>query len=161
MDEGEAAVLMDGAREKGRIIVFTNGCFDLVHAGHVDYLEQARELGDILVVGVNTDDSVKKIKGPLRPITPLQDRCRVLSGLSCVDVIVPFEQPDPYPLIARLKPHVLVKGADWAQEEIIGRDLVHSWGGRTVRLPIREGVSTTTIVRKILGSYHQTMSEGG
>lgn len=161
LDDVEAATVLDKARSEGQTIVFTNGCFDLLHAGHVSYLERARELGDVLVVGINTDDSVRTIKGPQRPITPLEDRCRVLAGLSCVDVLVPFAEPDPHRLIAQLRPHVLVKGADWPEEEVVGGDLVKSLGGRVVRLPLREGVSTTEIVQKILGSYHPVMPEGG
>jgi D-beta-D-heptose 7-phosphate kinase/D-beta-D-heptose 1-phosphate adenosyltransferase len=146
----EAIPILEARRQEGRSIVFTNGCFDLLHAGHVCYLEEARALGDLLVVGINTDESVRGIKGPGRPINALEDRVLVLGGLSCVDMIIPFHEPDPHRLIARVRPHVLVKGADWAKGDIVGRDLVESMGGRVVTLPLREGISTTVIIERIL-----------
>ncbi len=161
MREEEAIPILEERRRAGCSIVFTNGCFDLLHAGHVTYLEQARAIGDLLVVGINTDASVRGIKGRGRPINGLEDRALVLGGLSCVDVIIPFDEPDPHRLIARVRPHVLVKGADWAETEIVGGDVVEFLGGRVVRLPLREGVSTTAIVRKILDSDDPQGGGGG
>jgi len=135
------------------VIVFTNGCFDLLHSGHVLYLQQAKALGHLLVVGINTDESVRRIKGPRRPVIPLEERALVLSGLSSVDMIIPFDEPTPYSLIATVQPDILAKGADWPDSEIIGRELVEARGGRVVRLPLRKGISTTEIINKILRAY--------
>ncbi|RLA94638.1 MAG: D-glycero-beta-D-manno-heptose 1-phosphate adenylyltransferase, partial [Deltaproteobacteria bacterium] len=132
-------------RSEGKRVVFTNGCFDLLHLGHVTYLEEARGLGDLLVVGVNTDESVRRIKGPGRPIVPLEQRMAVLAALEAVDYVVPFGEDTPYELIKALRPHVLVKGGDWRPEEVVGRDLVEE-----VRIvPYREGFSTTGLIEKI------------
>ncbi len=153
VSRSEAIPILEEARGKGRVIVFTNGCFDLLHSGHVVYLQEARALGDLLVVAINTDESVREIKGPLRPINTLEERALVLSGLSSVDLIIPFEEPTPRSLIAMVQPDVLVKGGDWAESEIVGRDLVEARGGKVVRLPLREGISTTEIIRRILHAY--------
>ena len=132
-------------RSGGKRVVFTNGCFDLLHLGHVTYLEEARRLGDLLVVGVNTDESVRRIKGPGRPIVPLEQRMAVLAALEAVDYVVPFGEDTPYELIKALRPHVLVKGGDWRPEEVVGRDLVEE-----VRIvPYREGFSTTGLIEKV------------
>ena len=132
-------------RSEGKRVVFTNGCFDLLHLGHVTYLEEARGLGDLLVVGVNTDESVRRIKGPGRPIVPLEQRMAVLAALEAVDYVVPFGEDTPYELIKALRPHVLVKGGDWRPEEVVGRDLVEE-----VRIvPYREGFSTTGLIEKV------------
>jgi len=132
-------------RSGGKRVVFTNGCFDLLHLGHVTYLEEARRLGDLLVVGVNTDESVRRIKGPGRPIVPLEQRLAVLAALEAVDYVVPFGEDTPYELIKALRPHVLVKGGDWRPEEVVGRDLVEE-----VRIvPYREGFSTTGLIEKV------------
>ena len=132
-------------RSEGKRVVFTNGCFDLLHLGHVTYLEEARRLGDLLVVGVNTDESVRRIKGPGRPIVPLEQRLAVLAALEAVDYVVPFGEDTPYELIKALRPHVLVKGGDWRPEEVVGRDLVEE-----VRIvPYREGFSTTGLIEKV------------
>ena len=132
-------------RSEGKRVVFTNGCFDLLHLGHVTYLEEARGLGDLLVVGVNTDESVRRIKGPGRPIVPLEQRMAVLAALEAVDYVVPFGEDTPYELIKALRPHVLVKGGDWRTEEVVGRDLVEE-----VRIvPYREGFSTTGLIEKV------------
>lgn len=136
-------------REDGRIIVFTNGCFDLLHPGHVRYLGQARELGDLLVLGINTDESVSRIKGPGRPILNLDERCEVLLALSSVDVVVPFAQETPLQLIRLVRPHVLVKGGDWPVDQIVGRDEVEADGGRVISLPFHPGTSTSEIIRRI------------
>lgn len=127
-------------------IVFTNGCFDILHPGHVDYLEKAFSLGDTLVVGLNSDDSVKRIKGPSRPVNPDQDRARVLAGLACVGFVLIFEQDTPYELIKVVRPHVLVKGGDWAVENIVGRDIVEQSGGEVLSLELTPGHSTTEVI---------------
>jgi D-beta-D-heptose 7-phosphate kinase/D-beta-D-heptose 1-phosphate adenosyltransferase len=136
-------------RAAGARIVFTNGCFDLLHPGHVRYLAAARALGDVLVVGLNGDASVRRLKGPGRPILGAAERVEVVAGLSAVDHIVLFEEDTPRELIAALAPDVLVKGADWPSEEIAGRDLVLSRGGRVERIPLVPGVSTSEIIRRI------------
>jgi D-glycero-beta-D-manno-heptose 1-phosphate adenylyltransferase len=138
---------------EGRRTVFTNGCFDLLHLGHVRYLEEARSLGDFLVVGVNTDRSVSRIKGPLRPVTSQEERIEVLAALHCVDYVTLFDTPDPLPLIVALQPDVLVKGADWAEDEIVGADVVLAKGGRVVRIPLIPNASTSAIIDKILERF--------
>ena len=136
-------------RKAGKRIVFTNGCFDLFHVGHVTYLEKAKSLGDILVVGLNSDASVRQIKGPERPLTPEKDRLRVLAALEVVDYVTLFSEKTPLDLIREIKPHVLVKGADWKRGEIVGAREVESWGGRVKRIPLVPGRSTTALLRKI------------
>lgn len=145
----EAVAFVEHLRHKGKDIVFTNGVFDLLHPGHVRYLKDARRAGDALIVGVNSDRSVRAIKGPVRPINPEQERAEVLAGLACVDAVVIFDQDDPQQLISRLQPDVLVKGADWAADAIIGRETVEARGGRIVRIPLAEGYSTSAIIEKI------------
>lgn len=140
------------ARRSGKRIVFTNGCFDLLHIGHVRYLQRARALGDLLVVGLNSDASLRKIKGTGRPLSPERDRAEVIAGLACVDFVLIFNESDPYQVIRKLRPDVLVKGSDWTKTKIIGRDLVESWGGRVVRMPLVPGISTTALIRKIAGN---------
>lgn len=130
-------------------VVFTNGCFDLLHPGHVDLLTRARELGDLLVLGLNSDASVLGLKGPSRPVTPWQDRALVLAGLSCVDFVVGFDDPTPLALIEAVLPDVLVKGGDWAVEAIVGRDAVEAAGGRVVSLALLPGYSTTGVIARI------------
>ncbi len=132
----------------GQKLVFTNGCFDILHAGHVDYLTRARRYGDFLIVGLNSDSSVRSIKGPSRPINSQDFRARVLASLECVDYVVIFDDLDPAHLIESLIPNVLVKGADWKEEEIVGRDTVLAHGGQIVRIPFRYNLSTTKIIRK-------------
>ena len=152
IDSREAARIVRRVQNGGGRVVFTNGCFDLLHAGHVSYLRQARSLGDMLVVGINSDSSVREIKGPSRPVNTVEDRRQILLGLSCVDLVVPFDEPDPYRIIGELRPDVLVKGEDWAEDEIIGSDLVLSWRGSVMRIPLKEGLSTTGIIEKVLKS---------
>lgn len=137
------------ARGLGERVVFTNGCFDLLHVGHVRSLEQARGLGDRLVVGINSDASVRRIKGPARPIVPARQRAEVLAALACVDWVVVFGEPTPLRLIRALRPDVLAKGGDWKLDAIVGRDDVLSWGGSVRRLREVPGVRTTTIARRI------------
>jgi len=140
-------------KQQRKTIVFTNGCFDILHPGHTRYLEQARSLGDYLIVAVNSDGSIRKIKGPGRPIMPESARAEVLAALQFVDAVVIFEEPDPYCIIKELVPHVLVKGGDWAEDEIIGSDIVKTGGGRVVRIPYIEGLSTTAIIERIAKSF--------
>ena len=134
-------------------VVFTNGCFDILHVGHIRYLCQARKRGDVLVVGLNTDRSVREIKGKKRPIVPGKERAEVLAALEFVDFIVFFDDPDPLRLIAALEPDVLVKGADWPKNRIIGHDIVERYGGRVVRIPLTPGASSTGVIEKILKVY--------
>lgn len=136
--------------EEGREkIVFTNGCFDILHPGHVDYLERARDLGDFLAVGVNSDASVARIKGQGRPVNKARDRVRVLAGLACVSFVLIFEEDTPYELIRLVRPHVLVKGGDWPVEKIVGRDIVEGLGGKVLSLELMPGYSTTGIISRI------------
>lgn len=134
-------------------IVFTNGCFDILHAGHVQYLWAAREEGDVLVVGLNSDLSVRTIKGDKKPIVPESQRAIVLAAMACVDHVLVFDEPDPMVLIRTIRPHVLVKGADWGEDTIIGADIVKADGGRVVRVPLTSGLSTSSIVDKIIHRY--------
>ena len=140
-------------RMSGKKVVFTNGCFDVLHAGHVRYLTASRAAGDVLVLGLNSDLSVKKIKDPGRPINPQDHRAEVLAGLTVVDYIVFFDEMDPLRLIQALQPDVLVKGADWAETDIIGAAEVKSRGGRVVRVALAPGISTTGIIDKIVKTY--------
>jgi len=137
-------------KEAGETIVFTNGCFDLLHPGHVRYLEKARALGDRLIVGLNSDQSVARIKGPNRPIMDERSRAEVLAALSFPSAIVIFEQDTPYRVIEELQPHVLVKGGDWAPHELVGAEIVQKAGGKVEVIPYLEGFSTTSIISKIL-----------
>jgi D-glycero-beta-D-manno-heptose 1-phosphate adenylyltransferase len=145
----EAEALAEQWRSAGRSIVFTNGVYDLLHPGHVRYLQAARALGDALIVGVNSDRSVRANKGPTRPINPETERAEVIAALDCVDAAVVFDQDTPHEIINRLQPDVLVKGADWAVDAIVGRDVVEARGGRVVRMPIEQGFSTTDLIAKI------------
>lgn len=145
----DARQWMAGLRAGGRTVVFTNGVFDLLHPGHVRYLAAARGLGDALVVGLNGDRSVRANKGADRPLVPEGERAELLSALACVDAVVVFDDDTPHALIAALQPDVLVKGADWAADAIVGRDIVEARGGRVVRVPVEPGHSTSAIVAKI------------
>ena len=136
-------------RAAGERVVFTNGCFDLLHPGHVRYLAAARALGDVLVVGMNGDASVRRQKGPGRPVLRAEERAEVLSGLAAVDYVIFFDQDTPRALIAALGPDVLVKGADWAAEDIVGGDEVLARGGRVERIDVVPGASTSEIIRRI------------
>lgn len=138
------------AGRRGQRAVFTNGCFDLLHTGHVTLLEHARRRGDFLIVAINSDRSVRaQRKGPGRPIVPQQDRARVLAALECVDYVIIFNEPTPLRVITKIRPHVLIKGADWGAGDIVGRDVVERHGGRVVRLPLVKGRSTTDLIRRI------------
>ena len=151
MTRDQAVEFVRDLRARGRTIVFTNGVFDLLHPGHVRYLQQARALGDALIVGVNSDRSVRAIKGPMRPITSEDERAELIAALACVDAAVVFDEDTPWQLIAAVEPDVLVKGADWAEDAIVGRDIVEARGGRVVRVPIESGYATTSIIDRIRG----------
>jgi len=140
-------------REKGKKIVFTNGCFDLLHAGHAHYLNECKKLGDVLVVGVNSDASVRRLKGERRPIVPLEMRAYLLSNLKAVDFVIPFDEDTPYRLIEAIRPDVLVKGGDWTPDKIVGRKLVEGYGGRVVTIPFKFDISTTKIVERVKKLY--------
>lgn len=145
----DLAKRLEAARSRGMKIVFTNGCFDILHAGHVSYLKKARALGDCLVVGLNADDSVKRLKGPGRPVNPASARAAVLGALSCVDYVVIFEEDTPLGLIERVRPDVLVKGGDWEGREIVGAAVVEGTGGRVVTMPYEDGFSTTGLIERL------------
>lgn len=144
--------LLEVERQAGARIVFTNGCFDILHPGHVDLLCRAKSLGNVLVVGVNSDDSVRRLgKGPERPVNPLEHRAFVLAHLECVDHVACFEQDTPLELIRAVEPDVLVKGGDWDVENIVGRDIVQAKGGAVHSLPLLPGHSTTALIQRIRG----------
>jgi len=144
---------LESLRKSGKQIVFTNGCFDILHVGHVRYLAAARSEGDVLVVGLNSDASVKSIKPDNRPIVNQEQRAEVLAGLSVVDFITIFDESDPMPLIRAIKPDILVKGADWNEKEIVGADVVKAYGGKVVRVEVVPGISTSRIIRRIVKRY--------
>ena len=149
MTVDEAVALVARCRAARQQVVFTNGVFDLLHPGHVRYLQQARALGDVLIVGVNSDRSVRSNKGQSRPITPEVERCEILEALACVDAVVVFDEDTPHALIDAIQLDVLVKGADWAEDAIVGRASVEARGGRVVRVAIEQGYSTTELLKKI------------
>ncbi len=141
--------ILDSLKEKGKSIVFTNGCFDILHYGHVKYLEDARRQGDVLVVGLNSDKSVKKIKGQNRPIVNQNDRSRMLAALESVDFVIIFDEETPSEIIKYLLPNILVKGGDWDKKEIVGSDVLNKTGGKVIVIPFVEGKSTSNIIDKI------------
>lgn len=145
----ESLKLRRKSKAEGRRVVFTNGVFDILHRGHVEYLQKARAMGDLLIVGLNSDDSVRRIKGPSRPVNPQEDRAVVLSALACVDCVVVFDEDTPFKLIELLVPDVLVKGADWKTGEIIGADVVIKNGGKVETVDLVLGRSTTGLIKKI------------
>ena len=146
----EEAILRFGREKRnGRRVVFTNGCFDLLHPGHVRSLEAARALGDILIVGINSDRSTRELKGAGRPILPELERAEVLAGLECVDGVVIFDEMTPQQIISNLVPDVLVKGSDWPADQIVGREEVEAAGGKVVLAPVVPGYSTTAILQKV------------
>jgi D-beta-D-heptose 7-phosphate kinase/D-beta-D-heptose 1-phosphate adenosyltransferase len=150
MTRDQLVPLLKTAQTQGRRIVFTNGCFDLMHIGHTRYLQGAKDLGDLLVVGVNSDASVKMLnKAPDRPIVPDAQRAEVVAALGCVDYVVLFNEPDPHSLIAALQPDVLVKGGDWAVERIVGREIVEARGGMVKTIPLVPDMSTTSLIQRI------------
>lgn len=157
MLQHEKVVNLDGLlahlaplREQGKRLVFTNGCYDILHPGHVDLLARARVLGDILILGLNSDDSVRRQKkGPDRPINPLESRAFVLAHLASIDFVVSFEDDTPYALIEAIQPDILVKGGDWNLDTIVGRDIVEAKGGKVYALPLLSGFSTTALIQTI------------
>ena len=153
MSGGEAAAFARDVQARSGRVVFTNGVFDLLHPGHVRYLQDARALGDALIVGVNSDRSVRAIKGPERPVNPEAERAEVLAALGCVDGVVVFDEDTPHAIISTIGPDVLVKGADWGPHDIVGRDVVEARGGRVVRIQLAEGYSTTLLIRRIRGAH--------
>ena len=151
-------IILRFGREKrnGKRVVFTNGCFDLLHPGHIESLETARGLGDVLIVGLNSDEGVRRLKGPGRPVYPAEERAEILASLECVDAVLIFEEQTPQRVIAALLPDVLVKGGDWPGNQIVGREEVEAAGGKVVRVEVVEGYSTSEILRKI----RETKKEG-
>jgi rfaE bifunctional protein nucleotidyltransferase chain/domain len=145
----QIAAIAAEAKKNGRSVVFTNGCFDLLHRGHVHILRQAKAAGDILIVGMNSDRSVKSIKGSARPILPETDRVELIAAMEMVDYVVLFDESDPYQLIAAIKPNVLAKGGDWSADKIVGSDIVERNGGRVAVIPYLKGFSTTEIIERI------------
>lgn len=139
-------------RQAGRRVVFTNGCFDLLHPGHVRYLQQARALGDALIVALNSDRSVRALKGPSRPILKEEERAEVIAALACVDFVTIFDEPTPREIITALLPDILVKGGDWSIDTIVGREEVEAAGGKVMNLPFVDGVSTSEVIARIMQS---------
>jgi rfaE bifunctional protein nucleotidyltransferase chain/domain len=140
---------VDALKRDGRRVVFTNGCFDILHPGHVRMLEKARSLGDALIVGINSDSSVQEIKGPQRPLIPEDERAELLAALEAVDFVTVFDEPTPRELIAAILPAVLVKGSDWGPDEIVGREEVEAAGGEVISIPLEVGYSTTKLIERI------------
>ena len=149
LDIAACAAFAAERRARGQVVVFTNGVFDLLHPGHVGYLEEARALGDVLIIGVNSDRSVRANKGPGRPVNPERERAEVLLALRAVDAVAIFDEETPHRIISAVLPDVLVKGADWGPDNIVGRDVVEGRGGRVVRLPVAEGHSTTRLIGRV------------
>lgn len=149
LNRADSASWAADLRRAGRRVVFTNGVFDLLHPGHVRYLAEARRQGDALIVGVNSDRSVRAIKGPARPINTERDRAEVLAALAAVDAVVVFDEDDPHAIISAIQPDVLVKGADWAEDRIVGRDVVEARGGKVIRIAFAPGYSTTGMIEKM------------
>ncbi len=147
--------ILETERQRGKTIVFTNGCFDLLHVGHVKYLQQARRQGDLLVLGLNSDASIRRLKGPNRPLIGEQERAHILAALTCIDYLVIFDEDTPLELIGMLRPDILVKGGDYTPETVVGRDLVESYGGRVALIDLVDGRSTTNIIERILDRYEQ------
>ena len=145
----EAAAFAADVRRRDGLVVFTNGVFDLLHPGHIRYLQDARQLGAALIVGINSDGSARGNKGPRRPITPDRERAEILLALGCVDAVVIFDEPTPHAIVTAVQPDVLVKGADWGPDHIVGRDVVEARGGRVVRMELAPGFSTTNIIERI------------
>ena len=145
--------IVSSLKKSGKTIVFTNGCFDILHAGHVRYLNAAKALGDILIIGLNSDSSVKIIKGDKRPVVSQEQRAEVLSALSCTDYITLFDEPDPFNLISAIRPNILVKGGDWSEDRIIGADIVKADNGQVARITIVPGISTSEIIARIISRY--------
>jgi D-beta-D-heptose 7-phosphate kinase/D-beta-D-heptose 1-phosphate adenosyltransferase len=151
----ELAAIRRRLKRQGKKVVFTNGCFDLLHAGHVRLFHEARKLGDVLIVALNSDASMRRLKGPTRPIFPLRERFEILAAIADIDYLTSFGEATPQKIIAALLPDILVKGGDWGPDEIVGRAEVEAAGGRVARLRYFEGHSTSSIIRRILRSTHK------
>lgn len=145
-------------KEQGKKLVFTNGCFDLIHIGHIRYLKKAKELGDFLLVAINSDSSIKKIKGPNRPIINEVERAEIIASLKFVDFVIIFSETTPQRIIQKILPDILVKGSDWKIEEIVGREIVEKNGGKVLTIPLVEGASTSSIIEKIIKIYSANSS---
>jgi rfaE bifunctional protein nucleotidyltransferase chain/domain len=150
---------IDALRDKGEKIVFTNGCFDILHVGHTRYLRDAKKQGDVLVLGLNSDESVRSLKGEKRPLMPENERADIVASLESVDYVTIFHELTPLELIEYLKPHVLVKGGDWKEGEVVGQESVEKWGGRVVIIPEIKGSSTTNIIEKVIKAYCQARTK--
>ncbi len=144
---------LDMIKQAGKSVAFTNGCFDILHAGHVTYLEEAKKAADVLVLALNSDSSIRAIKGEKRPLIPEAQRAQVVAALACVDYVTIFSEDTPLELIRYLKPDILVKGGDWTEDQLAGGTDVKSWGGKILLIPVVPGISTTNIVAKILDAY--------
>ena len=153
VSQDELILYVAERKRNGQRVVFTNGCFDLLHPGHIRVLEQARALGDALIVAINSDASVRRIKGNGRPVIPEKERAEVLAALEAVDYVAIFDEPTPQKLIARVLPDVLVKGSDWGPDEVVGRAEVEAAGGRVVSIPLEPGYSTTSLIERIRDSH--------
>lgn len=149
-DYEEAGKISENLKKEGKKVVFTNGCFDIIHSGHIKTFFEAKNYGDILFVGINTDDSIRRIKGEKRPILPLDVRAIVVAGCEAVDFVVPFHEDTPEEIIKKIKPDVLIKGEDWEEDKIVGAEFVKKSGGKIVRIKLVEGISTTKIIEEIL-----------
>jgi rfaE bifunctional protein nucleotidyltransferase chain/domain len=149
MTRGDAVAWREELGRQGKRVVFTNGVFDILHPGHVRYLATARSHGDALIVAINSDRSVRAIKGPERPVNPEAERAEVITALACVDAAVVFDEDTPHDIISAIQPDVLVKGADWAHDKIVGRDIVEARGGVVIRVTVEEGHSTTNVINKV------------
>jgi rfaE bifunctional protein nucleotidyltransferase chain/domain len=149
IDRQKLLSLIQKLKTEGKSIIFTNGCFDILHSGHIDYLKRTKELGDILIIGINSDESVKKIKQQNRPINKLLDRMIILDSIKYVDYVVPFNEETPENLIKIIKPDILTKGGDWNKKDVVGSDFVKSYGGKVVIIPYIKGKSTTNTIKKI------------
>ena len=147
------SLVLQQEQAKGKKIVFTNGCFDILHQGHVRYLYEARQAGDLMVMGVNSSDSIRRLKGPKRPINPLDERMEILASLYFVDYVTSFEEDTPLELITQLQPDILIKGGDWDISTIVGREIVEARGGKVFNLPLVEGKATTGTIERILERY--------
>jgi len=152
LNRAEVSAVSNSLKQDGKKVVFTNGCFDILHIGHIELLESAKSLGDILVVGLNSDDSVKRLKGIGRPINSVRERVRILSALEFVDYVVIFNEDTPYELLREIRPDFLIKGGDYSLDEIVGRNIVESYGGKVKVIPVLKGKSTTDIINKIMQS---------
>jgi rfaE bifunctional protein nucleotidyltransferase chain/domain len=156
----ELKATVDRLKREGKKVVFTNGCFDILHAGHTRYLREARKLGDALILALNSDSSVRSIKGPMRPIVPESERAEVVGALDSVDYVTVFDELTPLELIEFLRPDVIVKGGDWSEKDIVGAETVRKWGGRVAIMPQIEGASTTNIIDKVLQVYRSADEAG-